>query len=206
MEYGDLFNINMTIAKDLFIAHDYIWNILPKIHDYILELGKNLDKQKFNQISENVWIAKSAKIATTATIIGPAIIDENSEIRHSAFIRGNVIVGKNAVVGNSTELKNCILFDEVEAPHFNYIGDSILGYKAHLGAGCIVSNLRLDKKEIIINKINTKLKKIGAFIGDGVQVGCNCVVNPGTIIGKNAIILPLSCVNGVVKENTIIKK
>lgn len=206
MEYGDLFNINMTIAKDLFIAHDYIWNILPKIHDYILELGKNLDKQKFNQISENVWIAKSAKIATTTTIIGPAIIDENSEIRHSAFIRGNVIVGKNAVVGNSTELKNCILFDEVEAPHFNYIGDSILGYKAHLGAGCIVSNLRLDKKEIIINKINTKLKKIGAFIGDGVQVGCNCVVNPGTIIGKNAIILPLSCVNGVVKENTIIKK
>lgn len=202
MEIKYLFNLEETIAKELLKDEKYPWEVLNKIHNYILDLGKKLDIEKFEQKEENIWIAKSAKVSPTATIIGPAIIDENAEIRHCAFIRGNVIVGKSAVVGNSTELKNCILFNEVEVPHFNYVGDSILGYKAHLGAGCIASNLRVDKANIKINGLETNLRKIGAFLGDNAQIGCNSVLNPGTIVGKNALVYPLSSVIGIIPENS----
>ena len=206
MEITNLFNLEETIAKELLKNDKYPWEVLPKIHNFILQLGASLDKEKFELNGENVWIAKSAKIAPTAFITGPAIIDENAEIRHSAFIRGDVIVGKNAVVGNSTELKNCILFNEVEVPHFNYVGDSVLGYKAHMGAGCIASNLRVDKANVKIKCdefIDTGLKKVGVFLGDNVQVGCNSVLNPGTVIGKNTMVYPISSVKGVVPENSI---
>ncbi len=209
MESEDLFNLEETIAKELLQNYIYPWEVLPRIHNFILQLGANLDKDRFEARGENIWIAKSAKIAPTAYITGPAIIDENAEIRHSAFIRGDVIVGKNAVVGNSTELKNCVLFNEVEVPHFNYVGDSVLGYKAHMGAGCIASNLRVDKANVKIKcdeLIDTQLKKVGAFLGDNVQIGCNSVLNPGTVIGKNAMVYPLSSVKGVVPENSIYKK
>lgn len=209
MESKDLFNIEETIAKELIEKEKYPWQCLPRIHDFILELGKKLDKNNYNQIGEDIWIAKSAKVNESACIIGPTIIDENAEIRHSAYIRGNVIIGKNTVVGNSTELKNCILFNDVEVPHFNYVGDSILGHKAHMGAGAIASNLRVDKNNVMIidknNIIDTGLKKVGAFLGDNVQVGCNSVLNPGTIIGKNTIVYPLSSVKGVILENIIFK-
>lgn len=212
MEIENLFNLEETIAKDLLKTERYPWEILPKINDFILELGSTLNKNIYEQVCENVWIAKSAKIAPTANITGPAIIDENAEIRHSAFIRGKVIVGKNTVVGNSTELKNVILFNNVKVPHFNYVGDSILGYKSHMGAGSIASNIKSDKSNVQIDtyktnieKIDTNLKKVGAFLGDGVEVGCNSVLNPGTIIGKNTSIYPLSCVRGVIPENSIYK-
>lgn len=205
MEIEELFSLEQTIAKELFQNEKYPWEVLPKIHNFILKLGADLDKEKFELKGENVWIAKSAKIVPTAFISGPAIIDENAEIRHSAFIRGNVIVGKNAVVGNSTELKNSILFNEVEVPHFNYVGDSILGYKAHLGAGCIASNLRVDKANVRIDNMDTGLKKVGAFLGDNVQVGCNSVLNPGTVIGKNTMVYPLSSVKGAIPENSTYK-
>lgn len=205
MNAEDLFDLEQTIAKQLLLNKKHIWECLSDIHDYILELGKSLDKERFEQKDKNIWIAKSAKIAPTAIIEGPAIIDDNAEIRHSAFIRGNAIVGKNSVIGNSTELKNCILFNKVEVPHFNYVGDSILGYEAHLGAGTIISNLKSDKTNIIIDKIDTNMKKVGAFVGDGVQVGCNSVLNPGTIIGKNTSIYPLSCVRGIINKDSIYK-
>ena len=220
METITLFNLEETIAKGLLINEKYPWECLPRIHDFILQLSEKLDKEKFEQKAENVWIAKSAKIAPTASITGPAIIDENAEIRHCAFIRGNAIIGKNAVVGNSTELKNSILFNGVEVPHFNYVGDSILGYKAHMGAGSITSNVKSDKTNVVIkqykdfenedgpkNKIavETNLRKVGAFLGDEVQIGCNSVLNPGTIVGKNTTVYPLSCVRGIVPENSIYK-
>ena len=227
MKIEDLYNLDETIAKQLLITEKYPWEILPKINDFILELGPKLDKNIYEQKDENDWIAKSAKIAPTASITGPVIIDENAEIRHSAFIRGKAIVGKNAVVGNSTELKNVILFNNVQVPHYNYVGDSILGYKAHMGAGSITSNVKSDKSNVeikvkkgienlnvdgILNnanqneeKIKTNLRKVGAFLGDGVEVGCNSVLNPGTIIGKNTNIYPLSCVRGVIPENSIYK-
>ena len=224
MDFKTLFNLDETIARTLIQNAQYPWECLPKIHDFIIELGNNLDKNLFTEVSENVWIAKTAKIALTACIEAPAIIDEEAEIRHCAYIRGNVIVGKNSVVGNSTELKNCILFNGVQVPHFNYVGDSILGYKVHLGAGVILSNVRNDKREVFIKKyeknkrdysgesnyshfeeIKTNLYKVGAFLGDGVEIGCNSVLNPGTVVGKNAVIYPLSCVKGIVEENTIYK-
>lgn len=208
MELKNLYNLDETIAKELFQNAKYPWEILPKINEYILELGPKLDKNIFTQIDENIWVAKSAKIAPTASITGPAIIDENAEIRHCAFIRGKAIIGKNSVVGNSTELKNCILFNNVQAPHYNYVGDSILGFKAHMGAGSITSNVKSDKTNVIIKgkeKIETDLKKVGAFLGDMVEVGCNSVLNPGTVIGKNSNIYPLSCVRGVIPENSIYK-
>ena len=238
MKIEDLYNLNETIAKELLETKKYPWEILPEINDFILELGPKLDKNVYEQKGENIWIAKSAKIAPTASITGPVIIDENAELRHCAFIRGKAIVGKNAVVGNSTELKNVILFNNVQVPHYNYVGDSILGYKAHMGAGSITSNVKSDKsnvkikmqiaKEVIENlnadgilnnanqneekntkyieeKIETNLRKVGAFLGDGVEVGCNSVLNPGTIIGKNTNIYPLSCVRGVIPENCIYK-
>ena len=205
----NLYNLDETIAKDLLKEVIYPWEVLPKISEYILELGKQLDESKYNKIGEDIWIAKSAKVAPTAYITGPLIIGENAEIRHCAFIRGKVIVGENAVVGNSTELKNVILFNNVQVPHYNYVGDSILGYKAHMGAGSITSNVKSDKKLVVVkngdNKIETGLKKFGAMIGDEVEVGCGSVLNPGTVIGKNSNIYPLSSVRGVIKEKSIYK-
>ena len=208
MEIENLYNLNETIAKELLSSKKYPWELLPKINEFILELGPKLDKEVFNQIGENIWIAKSAKVSPTASITGPVIIDENAEIRHCAFIRGKAIIGKNAVVGNSTELKNAILFNNVQVPHYNYVGDSILGYKAHMGAGSITSNVKSDKTNVQIKGkeiIDTNLRKVGAFLGDGVEVGCNSVLNPGTVIGRNSNIYPLSCVRGVIPENSIYK-
>lgn len=208
MEIKQLFNLEETIAKDLLQKEKYPWECLPKISEFIINLGEKLDKEKFEKKGENIWIAKTAKIAPSASITGPTIIDENAEIRHCAFIRGKAIVGKNAVVGNSVELKNCILFNNTQVPHYNYVGDSILGYKAHMGAGSITSNVKSDKTNVVIKgkeNIETNLRKVGAFLGDGVEVGCNSVLNPGTVIGKNTSVYPLSCVRGVIPENSIYK-
>ena len=204
-----LFDLNKTLARNLFKDIDYPWEVLERIESFIIELGSSLDEDKFNKVGENIWIAKSAKVAGEAYIEGPTIIDEEAEIRHCAFIRGRVIVGKNAVVGNSTELKNSILFDSVEVPHFNYIGDSILGYKSHMGAGSVTSNIKSDRKNVEIKifdkKIETGLIKVGTFLGDFVEVGCGSVLNPGSIIGRNSSIYPLSSVRGYVEENSIYK-
>lgn len=209
-EIKNLYNLDETIAKDIFAGCLYPWEVLPKIKDFIINFGENLNKEEYDKVGENVWIAKSAKVAESAYINGPTIIGKNAEIRHCAFIRGNVIVGENAVVGNSTELKNVILFNNVQVPHYNYVGDSILGYKSHMGAGSITSNVKSDKKLVIVKsedeKIETGLKKFGAMLGDNVEVGCGSVLNPGTVIGKNTNIYPLSSVRGVVKENSIYKK
>ncbi len=208
MKIEELYNLDETIAKDLLLSEIYPWEILPKISDFILEIGPKLDENVYEKRGENIWIAKSAKIAPSSSITGPVIIDENAEIRHCAFIRGKAIIGKNAVVGNSTELKNCILFNNVQVPHYNYVGDSILGFKAHMGAGSITSNVKSDKTNVQIKGkdiIETYLRKGGAFLGDGVEVGCNSVLNPGTVIGRNSNIYPLSCVRGVIPENSIYK-
>ncbi len=206
---GNLYNLDETIAKELLESVTYPWEVLPKIAEFIVELGKKLDINKYNKIGEDIWIAKTAKVAPTAFITGPAIIGENAEIRHCAFIRGKAIVGDGAVVGNSTELKNVILFNKVQVPHYNYVGDSILGYKSHMGAGSITSNVKSDKKLIIIKnkekQIETGMKKIGAMLGDEVEVGCGSVLNPGTIVGRNTNIYPLSSVRGVVPEKSIYK-
>ena len=206
---NDLYDLSQTIAKKIFEGCTYPWEVLPKIGDFIIELGNSLDKNEYDLVGDNIWIAKSAKVAPTAFIAGPTIIDKNAEIRHCAFIRGKAIVGENAVVGNSTELKNVILFNNVQVPHYNYVGDSILGYKSHMGAGSITSNVKSDKKLVVIKysneNIETNLKKVGAMIGDNVEVGCGSVLNPGTVIGKNSNIYPLSSVRGVVPENSIYK-
>lgn len=209
IKINNLYNLDETIAANIFEQATYPWEVLPKIKGFIVELGKTLDKEKYDEIAENVWVAKSATVAPTAYINGPVIIDENAEIRHCAFIRGSAIVGKNAVVGNSTELKNVILFNNVQVPHYNYVGDSILGYKSHMGAGSITSNVKSDKKLVIVKngdeKIETGLKKFGAMLGDNVEVGCGSVLNPGTVIGRNTNIYPLSSVRGTVHENSIYK-
>lgn len=206
----NLYNLEETIAKNLLEEAIYPWEVLSKIEEYILKIGEKLSKEDYNKVGDNVWIAKSAKVAPTAYIHGPAIIGENAEIRHCAFIRGNAIVGNNAVVGNSTELKNVILFNNVQVPHYNYVGDSILGYKAHMGAGSITSNVKSDKKLVAIKNgnemIETNRKKVGAMIGDNVEVGCESVLNPGTVIGRDSNIYPLSSVRGVVKAHSIYKK
>ena len=206
----NLYNLDETIAKPLLKNLTYPWEALPKISEFIIELGNKLDKEIYELKGENIWIAKSANIYPTAYIKGPAIIGENAEVRHCAFIRGNAIVGNNAVVGNSTELKNVILFNNVQVPHYNYVGDSILGYKAHMGAGSITSNVKSDKKLVIVKNseetIETGLKKFGAMIGDNVEVGCGSVLNPGSVIGKNTNIYPLSSVRSVVPANSIYKK
>lgn len=205
----NFFDLDYTIAKELFESIEFAWEVLPEISDYILKLGKTLPKEIFEEISPNVWIAKSAKIADSAHIDGPVIICEDAQVRHCAFIRGNAIVGKNAVVGNSTELKNVILFDEVQVPHYNYVGDSVLGYKAHMGAGAITSNVKSDRSDVYVKSqyalYGTGLKKFGAIIGDHVEIGCNSVLNPGTVIGKNSTIYPLSSVRGHIPEMMIYK-
>ena len=205
----NLYNLEETIAKELLEKYTYPWEALPNINDFIIELGKKLDVEKYEKVGENIWIAKTAKVAPTAYIDGPTIIGENAEIRHCAFIRGKAIVGEGAVVGNSTELKNVILFNKVQVPHYNYVGDSILGYKSHMGAGSITSNVKSDKKLVVVKngkeQIETGLKKFGAMLGDEVEVGCGSILNPGTVIGKNSNIYPLSSVRGVVPQKSIYK-
>lgn len=205
----NLLNLEETIAKELLEGLTYPWEALPKIKEFIIELGNKLDPEIYELKGENIWIAKSAKVMPSAYINGSAIIGENAEIRHCAFIRGNAIVGNNAVVGNSTELKNVILFNNVQVPHYNYVGDSILGYKAHMGASSIACNLKSDKKNIIVKigteKIETGLRKFGAILGDNVEIGCGSILNPGTIVGQNTNIYPLSSVRGVVPANSIYK-
>lgn len=205
----DLYDTYESIASEIFTDVTYPWEVLLKIHDFILALGETLDLEKFEKRGEDIWIAKSAKVASTACLNGPLIVDEDAEIRHCAFIRGNAIVGKGAVVGNSTELKNVILFNQVQVPHYNYVGDSILGFKAHMGAGAVTSNVKSDKTLVTVKGddilIETGLKKMGAMLGDCVEVGCNSVLNPGTVVGRNSNIYPTSCVRGVVPPNTIYK-
>ncbi|MCD7764096.1 MAG: UDP-N-acetylglucosamine pyrophosphorylase [Lachnospiraceae bacterium] len=206
----NLYNLDETIAKDLFKGVEYPWEVLPKISAFILELGSTLPEEEYEKRGDDIWIAKSATVAPTAYIHGPAIIGKNAEVRHCAFIRGNAIVGEGAVVGNSTELKNVVLFNKVQVPHYNYVGDSILGYKAHMGAGSITSNVKSDKKLVIVKdgkeRIETGLKKFGAMLGDEVEVGCGSVLNPGTVIGPHSNIYPLSSVREVVPANSIYKK
>lgn len=206
----ELYNLDETIAKEIFEGVTYPWEVLPKIGAFIVELGNSLPEDEYEKVWENVWVAKSAKVAPTAFINGPAIIGKNAEIRHCAFIRGNAIVGEGAVVGNSTELKNVILFNKVQVPHYNYVGDSILGYKAHMGAGSITSNVKSDKTLTTVKTpegpIETGLKKFGAMLGDEVEVGCGSVLNPGTVVGKNTNIYPLSMVREFVPANSIYKK
>ena len=197
----ELFNIEDSILKELFEKYSYPQEIIPNIKDYILELGSKLNTNDYDKLDNDIWIHKSVKKGLGVEIIGPAIIMEGVILRHNAYIRENVIIGPNSVVGNSCEIKNSILLGNCEVPHFNYVGDSILGNKAHLGAGVILSNLRLDKKNIRINQTDTNLRKIGAFIGDNVQIGCNSVLCPGTIVYPNMIIHPLKMVNGIVNEN-----
>lgn len=205
----DLYNLNETVAADIFEGKTYPWEVLPEIKDFIIKLGNSLDPEIYEKKAEDIWVAKSAKIAPTACLNGPLIIDEEAEIRHCAFIRGSAIVGKGAVVGNSTELKNVILFNKVQVPHYNYVGDSILGYKSHMGAGSITSNVKSDKKLVIVkgdNKYETGLKKFGAMLGDNVEVGCGSILNPGSVIGRNVNIYPLSSVRGIVPSDSIYKK
>lgn len=210
LQIKNLYNLEETIAAPLFDGAVYPWELLPKIGAYIIELGGSLPADKYEKRGENIWIAKSAKVAPTAYMNGPCIIDEDAEIRHCAFIRGNAIVGKGAVVGNSTELKNVILFNKVQVPHYNYVGDSILGFKSHMGAGSITSNVKSDKTLVVVKSsygnIETGLKKMGAMLGDNVEVGCNSVLNPGTVIGRNSNIYPTSMVRGYVEADSIYKR
>lgn len=206
----DLYDLEHTQAKSLLEQVTYPWEALAAIGDYILELGKTLSPSEYEHPAENIWIAKTAKVAPTASITGPCIIGPDTEVRHCAFIRGNALVGSGAVVGNSTELKNVILFDKVQVPHYNYVGDSILGFKAHMGAGSITSNVKSDKLLVVVKngeeKIETGRKKVGAMLGDNVEIGCGSVLNPGTVVGRNSNVYPLSSVRGVVPANSIYKR
>ena len=205
----DLFDLSNTIASELFKDSVYPWDILDSIKDFILYIGEKLDPALYDHPEAGIWIAKDAKVAPTASIGSPCIIDREAEIRHCAYIRGSAIVGKGAVVGNSCELKNCVLFDKVQVPHFNYVGDSVLGYKSHMGAGAVTSNVKSDKTLVSVKAkdevIETGRKKFGAMLGDNVEVGCNSVLCPGTVIGKNSNIYPLSRVRGVVPPDSIYK-
>jgi NDP-sugar pyrophosphorylase family protein len=210
-EIKNMYTLEETIAKELFEGKTYPWEVLPEISDFIKKLGPTLPKDKFDQIGEDIWVAKSATVFDSAYLHGPLIIDENSEIRQCAFIRGNAIVGKDCVVGNSTELKNVVLFNHVQVPHYNYVGDSVLGFYSHMGAGSITSNVKSDKTLVVVKdrengeEIETGLKTFGAMLGDHVEVGCNSVLNPGTVVCKNSNVYPLSPVRGVVPPNSIFK-
>lgn len=205
----NLYNLEETISKELLENLEYPWEALPKIGEFIKKLGESLNPEVYERKGEDIWVARNAKVASTAALNGPLIIDEEAEIRHCAFIRGNAIVGKGAVVGNSTELKNVILFNKVQVPHYNYVGDSVLGYRSHMGAGSITSNVKSDKTLVVVKgtegAIETGLKKFGAMLGDEVEVGCGSVLNPGTVVGRNSNIYPLSMVRGVVPEKSIYK-
>lgn len=210
LKIKNLYNLDETIAKDIFTGKEYPWEVLPLIGDFIKKLGSTLSEEEYDKKGENIWIAKSAKVAPTAYINGPCIIGKNTEVRHCAFIRGNALIGEGCVIGNSTELKNVIIFNSVQVPHYNYVGDSVLGYKSHMGAGSITSNVKQDKTPVTVNvngtRVDTGLKKFGAMLGDNVEVGCNSVLNPGTVVGRHSNIYPLSMVRGYVAENSIYKK
>ncbi len=204
-----LFDLDKTIARELFEGKEFPFEALPEISDFIYRLGKTLPKDKFDEISEGVWAAKSASIAKSAYLGAPCIIDEGAEVRHCAFIRGSAIIGRGAVLGNSCEIKNSVLFDGAQIPHFNYVGDSIIGHLSHLGAGAITSNVKSDKTNVKIKlkscTFDTCRKKVGAMVGDGVEVGCGSVLNPGTVIGRGARVYPLSSTRGYIPENSIYK-
>lgn len=206
---AELFDLKETIAAELFRDATYPWEVLPKIHDFILALGSGLSPEVYEKRGDDIWIARSARVAPTACLNGPLIVDEEAEIRHCAYIRGNAIVGKGAVVGNSTELKNVVLFNKVQVPHYNYVGDSVLGYKSHMGAGSITSNVKSDKTPVVVKgenlRMETGLKKMGAMLGDNVEIGCNSVLNPGTVIGRESNVYPTSMVRGVVPARSIYK-
>lgn len=204
-----ILDLSQTIAADIFKEILYPWEALPKISEFIIKIGNTLPKEEYEQRGESIWVAKSARIMPTAYLGGPLIIGPNTEVRHCAFIRGSAIIGENCVIGNSSELKNCIIFNHAQVPHYNYIGDSILGYYSHLGAGAKTSNLKSDKTNVKIRldeeSIETGIKKFGAIVGDHVEVGCNAILNPGTVIGRETIIYPLSMVRGYIKNNSIYK-
>lgn len=210
MKITSLYDLNETIAAGLLEQAEYPWEVLGEIGNFIRQLGAALPQDKFEKRGEDVWVAKSASVAPTACLNGPCIVDEGAEVRHCAFVRGSAIIGKNAVVGNSTELKNVILFNRVQVPHYNYVGDSILGFRAHMGAGSITSNVKSDKTLVVVKTrealVETGLKKFGAMLGDGVEVGCNSVLNPGTVIGRNTNIYPLSRVRGFIPAGSIYKE
>ena len=209
VEIKDLLDLDKTIARKLFEGKTYPWEVLDEIKSFILELGPTLDPEEYDNPAEGVWVAKDAKVFPSAYLGAPCIIDHEAEVRHCAFIRGSAIVGKNAVVGNSVELKNVVLFDNVQTPHYNYVGDSVLGYKAHMGAGSITSNVKSDKSLVVVKAPGephpTGRKKFGAMLGDFVEVGCNSVLNPGTVVGRHTNIYPTSCVRGVIPANSIYK-
>ena len=209
MTIQELYDLDKTIAAELFRGKTYPWEALPEISDFILKLGETLSPEEYEHPAEGVWIAKDAKVFPSAYIGAPCIIDHEAEVRHCAFIRGSAIVGKGAVVGNSTELKNVVLFDKVQVPHYNYVGDSILGFRAHMGAGSITSNVKSDKTLVVVKAaeeaVETGRKKVGAMLGDRVEVGCNSVLNPGTVIGRDSQVYPVSCVRGVIPANSIYK-
>ena len=206
----EMYTLEETIAKDIFDGVTYPWEVLPKISEFILKLGETLPEEEYDKVGDDVWIARSANVFSSAYIKGPAIIGKNAEIRQCAFIRGNAIVGEGAVVGNSTELKNVILFNKVQVPHYNYVGDSILGYKSHMGAGSITSNVKSDKTLVVVKtpegNIETGLMKFGAMLGDEVEVGCGTILNPGSVVGSHTNIYPLSSVRGFVPSGSIYKK
>ena len=207
----DLFDLAHSLAATLLSQKKYPWEALAELKEFIVRTGEELPIEKYEEVAEHVWVAKNANVARSAFLGAPLIIGERTEIRHCAYIRGSVLVGNNCVVGNSTELKNSILFDGVQVPHFNYVGDSILGHLAHLGAGTITSNVKSDKSSVTIrdkatgDNFETKLWKLGALVGDGVEIGCNCVLNPGTVVGRNASVYPLTSVRGVIPSNSIVK-
>lgn len=206
---AELYNLSHSIAADYLKGFTYPWEALKGIGELIISLGKKLNPNEYDNPAENVWIHKTANVFPSAYIGAPCIVGANTEVRHCAFIRGSALIGENCVIGNSVELKNVIIFDNVQTPHYNYVGDSILGYKSHMGAGSITSNVKSDKTNVVIKSsedtIETGIKKIGAMLGDYVEVGCNSVLNPGTIVGRNSNIYPTSCVRGVVPENSIWK-
>lgn len=209
LKISELYDLTQTMAAELFDGKTYPWEVLPEIGDYIMKLGQTLPEEVYDKVGDNVWIAKTAKVTRSALINGPAIIGEHTEVRQCAFVRGNALVGDNCVVGNSTELKNVVLFNNVQVPHYNYVGDSVLGYKSHMGAGAVTSNVKSDKTLVVVKgkdvQIPTGLKKFGAMLGNHVEIGCNSVLNPGTVIGCNSNVYPLSCVRGVVPSNSIYK-